>query len=345
MVAPVRADLSGGTLDLWPLYCFIPDSSTINIALDLYARAAFAVEESSEFEVHVYNLKDKFSFKSLQFQDSVPESLRFPVFVIRNFLSSQKLLPKVRILVGIHSSVPVGSGLGGSSSLIVAIGRGLSRLFSEYSEQGWQWRFLHWAKDTEAAFLKVPTGTQDYLAAIFGGLQSYHFLPGKIEKTSMALETAQAFNERMVIVFSGEKHQSGLSNWEVYQKAVSGDLPVTEGLEQIASISQQMEKQLQKALPSWEQVGNLLRQEWAVRKKTFSVNTPTLERAVSLIEAQKPLGVKVCGAAQGGCFLVLVDPAQKPQFMAAMKASKLQVLPAQLSLSGVSIQDLNADSD
>lgn len=344
-MAPVRADLSGGTLDLWPLYCFIPSSRTLNVALDLFARAAFEVEESSEFEIHVYNLKDKFSFKEIHFKESVPESLSFPVFVIQNFLSAQKFLPKIRIVLGVHSSVPVGSGLGGSSSLLVAIGRGLSRLFSEYSEQGWQWRFLHWAKDTEAAFLKVPTGTQDYLAAIFGGLQSWEFLPGKIEKKSFGVTTAHAFDERMVIVYSGEKHQSGLSNWEVYQKAVSGDAAVLKGLNQIAGISHQMESLLYQSSPSWNEIGNLLSEEWAVRKKTFSVNTPTLEKIITLIQSQNPLGAKVCGAAQGGCFLVLVDPPQRAQFLAVMKANKLQVLPARLSLSGVSIQDLASDSD
>src|SRR5205085_9505300 len=31
--APVRADLAGGTLDLWPLYLFHPGSRTVNVAL------------------------------------------------------------------------------------------------------------------------------------------------------------------------------------------------------------------------------------------------------------------------------------------------------------------------
>lgn len=345
VIAPVRADLSGGTLDLWPLYCLVPAASTINIALDLYARATFEVEEHPDFEVHVYNLKERFSFKQLDFSEPVPSSLQFPVFVIQNFLASQKLLPKIRILVGVHSSVPVGSGLGGSSSLLVAIGRGLSRLFSDYTEQGWQWRFLHWAKDTEATFLKVPTGTQDYLAAIFGGLQKYEFLPGKIEKSSFSVDTAKAFNERMVIVYSGEKHQSGLSNWDIYQKAISGEKRILEGLNQISSISLQVEKELKKKPVSWQSLGKLLNEEWEVRKKTFSVNTPTLDKVMSLIQSQKPLGVKVCGAAQGGCFLVLVESTHKPQFLDVMKANQLQVLSAQLSLSGVSIQDPSSDSD
>src|ERR1700761_3047005 len=34
--APCRADLAGGTLDLWPLYLFHPGAVTVNFALSVY---------------------------------------------------------------------------------------------------------------------------------------------------------------------------------------------------------------------------------------------------------------------------------------------------------------------
>src|SRR5207248_4423900 len=37
--APVRADLAGGTLDLWPLYLFHPGSRTVNVALSYHAES------------------------------------------------------------------------------------------------------------------------------------------------------------------------------------------------------------------------------------------------------------------------------------------------------------------
>src|SRR6478735_10330766 len=33
--APCRADLAGGTIDLWPLYLFHPDALTVNFAVNI----------------------------------------------------------------------------------------------------------------------------------------------------------------------------------------------------------------------------------------------------------------------------------------------------------------------
>src|SRR5688500_12199117 len=33
--APVRIDLAGGTIDVWPIHLTLPDATTVNVALDL----------------------------------------------------------------------------------------------------------------------------------------------------------------------------------------------------------------------------------------------------------------------------------------------------------------------
>src|SRR5215475_9277894 len=40
--APVRADLAGGTLDLWPLYLFHPGARTVNVAISYHAKSEVA---------------------------------------------------------------------------------------------------------------------------------------------------------------------------------------------------------------------------------------------------------------------------------------------------------------
>jgi len=347
-MAPARADLAGGTLDLWPLYCLIPGSSTINVALDLFASADFEVWENPHFQLEMKCGKDVYSLNRLEgtdFLNQAPVSLRFPLFVVREFLNLQEALPSVSLKIQFSSPVPVGSGLGGSSTLLVALARGLCRVCSDYLEQGWQWRFLSWAKDTEASFLRLPTGTQDYLAAIFGGLHGYRFVSGSIQQTYYSQRVFQELNERMLIVFSGEKHHSGLSNWEVYQRAIASDSKVLNGLERISGVASFLDKALREEKVDWNQVGLLLSEEWRVRKETFSVSTPQLDQIVSKIEDSGVLGVKVCGAAQGGSLVALVSPEKRASVQLALQKNKLSVLSCQATQTGVSLHDASYDPD
>ncbi|NBX93325.1 MAG: hypothetical protein EB078_00230 [Proteobacteria bacterium] len=348
VIAPTRADLAGGTLDLWPLYCLIPSSCTLNIALDLFASVDFEVFESDECEVEVQTGQFSYSMKNIKQEinwERVPAALKFPVFVVRQFLLLQESLPKNLIRIKFRSSVPQGSGLGGSSTLLVAIGRGLCRVCTDYVEQGWQWRFLNWAKDTEGAFLKVPTGTQDYLAAIFGGLHGYRFELGRIQKTSFHPSVFEQINDRMLVVFSGEQHHSGISNWEVYKKAVEGNKDVLAGLKTISEIAISLDKEFRQDSVAWSQVGKLLDEEWKVRKTTFQVNTPTLDKVLEQIRKHGAMGLKVCGAAQGGSVLVLVEPSRKQKMIEGLNQQGLQILKTTGTRVGVTIREESFDMD
>jgi hypothetical protein len=53
--APARIDLAGGTLDLWPIHVLHPGSVTVNLAIDLRARARVR-GGSSGFRVTVPDL-------------------------------------------------------------------------------------------------------------------------------------------------------------------------------------------------------------------------------------------------------------------------------------------------
>ena len=51
--APVRADLAGGTLDLWPLYLFHPGSRTVNVAISYHAESEVAETGDDAISHHI----------------------------------------------------------------------------------------------------------------------------------------------------------------------------------------------------------------------------------------------------------------------------------------------------
>ena len=51
--APVRADLAGGTLDLWPLYLFHTGSRTVNVAISYHAESEVIETGDDAIDLHL----------------------------------------------------------------------------------------------------------------------------------------------------------------------------------------------------------------------------------------------------------------------------------------------------
>lgn len=338
--APTRVDLAGGTLDLWPLYTLFGNTKTINCAIGLNAIAEFSLEPHTVFKAQVSTDTEVFLFYEPVLGDAlekVPVSVRFPVFVLSRYLHAKKTLPKFALSVHVKTEAPLRSGLGGSSALCVALARGMSRVFSDFTQQGWKWELLSWVKDVEAGFLKTPTGTQDYLAALFGGLNVFEFREGKIEQTAYEHKVYQEFCDRLLVLFSGEMHHSGLSNWEIYKKALESHPETLRGLAQIKEISNRLDNELKAPNLNWSRVGECLTAEWDTRREMFHVETPRLTEIIQFLQQRNVLGSKVCGAAQGGSLIALIDPAHRQKLALQCEERGIQVLQTAPTLEGVTI--------
>src|ERR1700756_831254 len=63
--APCRADLAGGTIDIWPLYLFHPGSVSVNIALDIQTACRITPRAGSAIELKSHDTGREESFASL----------------------------------------------------------------------------------------------------------------------------------------------------------------------------------------------------------------------------------------------------------------------------------------
>lgn len=334
--SPTRADLAGGTIDIWPVYCLLGGTRTINVALSLQQRAHFEVEPAGKPSVVVLGTQGKRAEITAPLTPAqvggIDPEIRFPAAVAGRYLP---LAAKpARVTMRLEAEAPRGSGLGGSSSLCVSMRRGLGRAFDETESAGWEWRVLEWVRDCEAEFLGTVTGMQDYLAALFGGLNSFRFEVGKLDRRPFPDATLAGLGERLVVLFSGEMHHSGLSNWEVFKNALERKGEVRGGLESIAAIASRLEELLQEPSVRWIEVGRLFREEWRTRRSTFQVHTPRLDEIVAFLDSQDILGCKVCGAAQGGSLIALVEPEKRDALVATCRSKGIQVLDAKLTPQG-----------
>ncbi|MFZ4405579.1 MAG: galactokinase, partial [Pseudobdellovibrionaceae bacterium] len=249
--SPTRVDLAGGTLDLWPLYCFLGSAVTVNIAIDIYTQVV--LQESDLVSIESEDLAVKKSY------NTVKDFLQDPDPTL-SLLKSQVHFwqPQKNFTLKTSSQSPVGGGLGGSSSLTIS----LLKAFSVFCKKdlGDVHKNVHVAHNIEAQVLNTPTGTQDYYPAFSGGLNILNYTMGGIQQKVLSAGTL-GLSDHFMLVHTGKSHHSGLNNFEVFKRAVVKDKNTMRCLHELSEISKNVasvcENNNASALP------DLFRQEYS----------------------------------------------------------------------------------
>jgi D-glycero-alpha-D-manno-heptose-7-phosphate kinase len=325
--APCRVDLAGGTLDIWPLYLFHAPAVTVNFAIDRYARCILETRADRRILLRSKDLGVEESFDSLDALSASPRpKLPLAANLIRFFA------PPEGFQLQTDSEAPAGAGIAGSSALIIATASALNRL----TGAGYRLeRLREISQNIEAQIIQVPTGAQDYYPAMYGGVSAIELGVAGILRHPIPVDPTD-FNARLVLAYTGLPRNSGINNWEVLKAHLDGDRKVYRNFEVIASIAQAMRGALAKS--DWTEVGRLLREEWAHRRKNVpGITTPLIDRLVAAARKAGATGAKVCGAGGGGCVFFLAERGARNRVAQAIQREGAELLPARLASRGVRV--------
>ena len=327
--APVRADLAGGTLDLWPLYLFHPGSRTVNVAISYHAESEVA--ETGDDAITINLDANLIGQQYERRYASIHELAADPKAALIHRALEHFHLPGIRITT--RTDAPRGSGLGGSSALTITLVRALSEIAGA-PVQGDD--LITLVRDLETRLIRVPAGIQDYYPPVYGGLMSIHLEPGAVVRHQIALPIDR-LADHMLLHYTGVSHFSGTNNWDIYKRQIDGKKKVHKGLDKIAESAIEMEKALESG--DMEAAGVALGHEWQNRKALIDgITTPESESAIAAaIEAGAWAG-KVCGAGGGGCIVFLMPPDRREAVRAALGNVPGQVIDAQPVAHGLTVE-------
>lgn len=316
--APCRIDLAGGTLDLNPVYLFLPKPCTVNLAISIGAQ--ISVEEISG-DTSYAELEDLGISFQLEVKNpgDIPPGSELVAAILKHFHS--RGLGAVKVTT--RSFSPQGAGLAASSTLCVALTATLAKMTGLQLTTN---AFVQLCLDLEASILKTPAGYQDFYPAFKGGLQEIRFFPGEIKHQTLNVDLSE-IHKRFSLVYTGKPHHSGLNNWQVFKSVIEGNDKITNGLAEIGIIADSLSLALQEN--KFDQVSLLLKEEWEQRKHLSSViSTPMIDSIVAKAEKLGGSG-KVCGAGGGGCVIVCHDGEAKTKtaLETAVKETGADILP------------------
>ncbi|MEO8501242.1 MAG: hypothetical protein ABI565_10030 [Vicinamibacteria bacterium] len=322
--APARVDLAGGTLDIWPLYLWHRGARTVNAAVTL--RATTTVTPIARgLEIVSIDTGARASAEHIDAIDS-HDHTRLVVQILK------ALGVSAGVRIETTSRVPAGSGLGGSSTLAVTIAAAVA---GSMSRELLPRDLRQLVRDAEAQVINVPTGIQDYEAAIHGGVLDIALNPGEIE-TRRLVEDETFVEDRILLVDAGVTRFSGLNNWEMFKAQIDNVGEVRALFAEIVAAA----KEACVAITT-EDEGGLVRavaREWKARRCLApGIATPEVDAIVETAAARGG-AAKVCGAGGGGIVLAVAPRAAREALTRDLSARGFRVVDAKVDRVGLHVR-------
>jgi D-glycero-alpha-D-manno-heptose-7-phosphate kinase len=364
--APTRVDLTGGTLDIWPLYLLLENPVTVNLAINLFAQVWLRFEPL-QFTTPTLTLKLVLQKQATQ-KDLHETCYEWNLHNPEHFQIAIKTAPLVALCIQYffdrflrsHSGVleltlntlsPAGAGLGGSSSLGIALCASLATLchhlhphfptlkefealplpkpvptFFDPTHPWTQARLslIRLVCDLEARVIEVPAGLQDYFAATFGGLQGIQWHPYSHTQTFFSHPGLITFMQKNIrLYYSGQSRNSGINNWEMFSNFLSKNPQTITSFKAIHQTSQSFFQELTRIAQKSQvceltslqirTLSQIIDQEWQHRQKLCStMSTPSIDQFLFTSKQQGALAAKICGAGGGGCFFTVLPEKLPP---------------------------------
>jgi len=313
--APLRLGLAGGGTDVSP-YSELHGGLVLNATIDLHANCTIAVGgEAIRFVAA--DLGQETSYPVL---DQIPLDgvLDLHKGVYNRVVKDFGIKPGP-FLMTTYSDAPPGSGLGSSSTMVVAI----LKAFVEW--QGLplgEYEIAHLAYEIERIDLGLSGGKQDQYAAAFGGFNFIEFnTDGSVIVNPLRVKrwVVDELEASMVLYFTGASRESATIIEEQKRNAHAGNSEAVDAMHELKAACGQM-----KAAVLRGEVGtfaHLLGTSWTSKKRMAqSISNRSIDRVFETAMSAGAVSGKVSGAGGGGFAMFMVDPPRRVEVVKALTA-------------------------
>lgn len=308
--------LQGGGTDLSP-FCDLYGGCVLNATIDLYAYAHIDTSDDGTVGFWARDIGDEFVAPvAAEFETNGSRlSLHHAVYnrVIKHFCDGRPL--SMRMIT--YCDAPPGSGLGSSSTLVVA----MLKAFTEWLHLPLgDYDMARLAFEIERRDVGLGGGRQDQYAATFGGFNFMEFYadervivnPLRIKNWIISeLETS------LVLFYTGASRDSARIIDEQTGNVERGRSAPIDAMIALKEDAVRMKEAILKG--DFAQLASSMNQSWRAKKLTAEgISNSEIERIFNLAMQAGALAGKVSGAGGGGFIMFLVDPARRVEVIRAL---------------------------
>jgi len=329
--APLRLGLAGGGTDVSP-FCDQYGGYVMNVTIDKYA---YATIDDSPHELAVFHALDADVAESVVPADVVagpgPLQLMKGVYlrVCIDYLQGRR--PAVRVRA--HSDAPPGSGLGSSSTMVVA----LVTAFAEYFSLALgEYEIAQLAYRIERNDLQLSGGKQDQYAAAFGGFNFMEFYDAdRVIVNPLRIKDWiwSELEAGLVLYFTGVSRASAKIIDEQSRNIKEGKASSLDAMHRLKVEATQMKESLLRG--DFERLASVMQSGWEAKKQSASsISNPMIDEIEALAMSHGARATKVSGAGGGGFMMFLCDPAHRVGLTRALSSAGGTVFDAHFTHQG-----------
>ncbi|MDY6367252.1 MAG: dehydrogenase, partial [Clostridia bacterium] len=243
-------------------------------------------------------------------------------------------------IMSTSNDAPVGSGLGTSSTMVVAILKAFDRWLGLNLDD---YTLANLAYDIERKDLKLAGGKQDQYAAVFGGFNFMEFRQdGATLVNTLRLERSyiNELESSFVLYYGGKSRSSANQQLVLTKNIIASQIKGAESNSSTVDAMKDLKENAYKMkdcllLGDTKGIGDCLKAGWEKKKLTSSVvSNKDLEKTISYATEHGAEAVKVSGAGGGGFLLLYCDPVNRQELINALNELPGKVFPVSFNKRG-----------
>jgi D-glycero-alpha-D-manno-heptose-7-phosphate kinase len=314
--APLRLGFAGGGTDIADYYN-VYGGNVLNATIAMYAYCIIEPRDNGKISFTAADLQQKEEYDSISV---IPTNnilqLHSGVYnrIIADFNGNKPLSFEMTT----YSDTPAGSGLGSSSTMVVAIIKAyvewLNLPLGEYDIAALAYKI-------ERIDIGLAGGKQDQYTATFGGFNFMEFYENeKVIVNPLRLKRwiRNELEASMVLYYTGVSRESANIIKEQIEHTKRGDSKNIEGMHELKKQSVLMKEALLKG--DFKDFSNCLLNAWLAKKSAASsISNSFLEEIYQYAFDNGAESAKISGAGGGGFMMIFCNPCKRMGLIRALK--------------------------
>lgn len=329
--APLRLGLAGGGTDVSP-YCDQYGGAVLNATIDMYAYCTIEPTVDNKIVFYSPDINKRFESDSVS-KLAIDKDLLLHKGVYNRIVKDYNNGKPLSFRMTTYSDAPAGSGLGSSSTMVVAIIKAymewLNLPLGEYD-------MAHLAYQIEREDLNLSGGKQDQFAATFGGFNYMEFHENNqviVNPLRIKNWIKNEVENSLILYYTGRSRDSAAIIEDQIKNTQEKKQSSLDGMHELKISAVAMKNSILKG--DFLGLADCLKQGWESKKKmTSSITNSLIEDMYKYIMENGAKAAKVSGAGGGGFIMIICDPKDRYSLVEKLKQKDGEVMCVQFTEKG-----------